>query len=369
MPKNKIPGRRPKRSALRAEALEPRRVLAAIFPAYVNGVFTLGDANSPDGTPYGLANTFELESNPTATKTIYIDFDGHHSVNNAWGHDIVFPPYNTSGSSASFSNSELTEIQKVFQNMAEDFLPFDVNVTTKDPGLAALTKTSPSDQTYGVRDLHTQATGGFGNGIGGVAFLNSFNDSIDNPVFSFNKGINNGGMTGSHEVGHALGLGHDGLNGQTYHPGAGSGQTGWGPIMGAPFGKNLSQWSNGDYAGATNGQNDVNIITKPANGFGFRVDDYGNGTGTAQELTATNGTDIFEWGIIERRTDVDFFEFSTGAGDVTINIDPFGENPNLDIEATLYDVDGNEIATSNPLNLVDASFNENTGRGNLLHFH
>ncbi len=350
------------RSRLHLEQLEARQVLAAIFPAYVDGAFTLGNADLPDGSPYGLANTFNLSSLPTATKTIFLDFDGHHSVNNSWGHDIVFPPYNTSGSSNSFANTELIQIQKIFQNIAEDYLPFEVNVTTSDPGLAALTRTGGADQTWGVRDIHTQATDGFGNGIGGVAYLNSFNDSIDNPVFSFNKGINNGAMTGSHEVGHSLGLSHDGLNSQSYHPGVGSGSTGWGPIMGAPFNKNLTQWSKGEYSGATTTQDDLVIITKPANGFGYRADDHGSSTATATMLTDVDGS-IFEWGIIEQNTDLDFFEFTTGAGTVLFDIHPFGENPNLDIEAKLYDSGGSVLSTSNPVNGIDASFSLDLAAG------
>ena len=221
-----------------------------LFPTYVNGTFTLG--NSGGSSPYSLADTFFLESNPGASKTIYLDFDGHHSVNNQWGHDIVFPAFDRDGDPNSFSNSELIEIQRQFQNVAEDFLPFDVNVTTRDPGVAALVKDSASDQFYGIRSLNTQYTDGFGNGTGGIAYLNSFSYSTDTPVFAFNKGENNGGMTNSHEIGHSLGLNHDGLGSQTYHPGTGSGPTGWGPIMGAPFGKNLTQWSNGDYTDATN---------------------------------------------------------------------------------------------------------------------
>ncbi|MBN4082744.1 hypothetical protein JYS44_00750, partial [Phycisphaeraceae bacterium AH-315-B13] len=53
-----------------------------------------------------LDDFLSLESNPGASKTIYLDFDGHHSVSNSWGHNIVFPPYNTSGSSANFSDTE-----------------------------------------------------------------------------------------------------------------------------------------------------------------------------------------------------------------------------------------------------------------------
>ena len=158
-----------------AETVELRALLSAVLPAYVDGQFTFGDATSD--APYGLNNTFALESKPDATKTIYLDFDGHHSVNNGWGHDIQFPAFNRDGNVNSFSNSELIEIQKQFQHVAEDFLPFDVNVTTADPGIDALVRSGNGDDTWGVRALNTQSTDGFGNGIGGVAYLRSFDST------------------------------------------------------------------------------------------------------------------------------------------------------------------------------------------------
>ena len=341
------------KAKLRIEKLEVRHLLAALYPAYVNGQFTLGD---PQGSsPYGLANTFALSSRPSASKTIYLDFDGHHSVNNSWGHNILFPAFDRNGNPNSFSNSELLEIQQVFQNVAEDFAPFDVNVTTEDPGSAAIIRTGSNDQYYGIRALQTQSTAGFGDGIGGVAFVGSFGDGLDNPVFTFNKGANNGAMTVSHEVGHAMGLGHDGLGNATYHPGSGSGATAWGPIMGAPFHQNITQWSIGDYAGATNLQDDLRIITSQ-NGFGYRADDHGSSLTTATRLDA-NSSDVV-WGIIERNSDVDVFEFTTTGGNVTIDVDVMGERPNLDVELRVINTRGNPVLSVNPQTTLTASVSQ-----------
>ena len=296
----------------------------------------------------------------------------HHSVNNDWGHDIMFPAFDRDGKPNNFSDAELIEIQLQFQNTAEDFLPFDVNVTTIDPGLEALRRTGPNDNEWGVRVVATQETDGFG-GFGGIAFLNSFNDSIDNPVFTLNKGENVGAQTNSHEVGHALGLRHDGLGAQQYHPGVGgSGPVSWGPLMGAPFSANVSQWSQGDYANATNTEDDLSIITSSSNGFGFRADDYGSTIADASNLNVdpegptdlpADDYSVFQWGIVERNTDVDMFKFSTGDGPVTFTINAFGERPNLDILARIRDANGAIVATSNQIDGVNASFNMNLDAG------
>ena len=57
----------------------------------------------------------------------------------------------------------------------------------------------------------------------------------------------------SHEAGHSFGLSHDGNNSTSYYAGHGTGTTGWAPIMGVGYNRNVTQWSKGDYANANNG--------------------------------------------------------------------------------------------------------------------
>ena len=48
------------------------------------------------------------------------------------------------------------------------------------------------------------------NGAGGVAFLTSFKTNDDTPCWVFMSDPKSGGEAASHEVGHTLGLSHDG---------------------------------------------------------------------------------------------------------------------------------------------------------------
>ncbi|GAB5497429.1 MAG: hypothetical protein Phyf2KO_25090 [Phycisphaerales bacterium] len=299
-----------------------------------------------------LDDFLDLESSPGAAKTIYLDFDGYHSVGNSWGHNINFPAWSTDGDTNNFSDQEKSDIIEHWREVVEDFAPFDVNVTTKDPGTAALIKSNSGDQNFGIRCVMTQPTNGFGDSFGGIAFLNSFNDSIDNPCFAVNKGLNSGPMTVSHEVGHTLGLVHDGLNGDEYHPGVrGQSAPSWGPIMGAPFGRELVQWSRGDYAGATTSQNDINTITRSSNDVDMIPDDHPDSlfTGTSINL----GQELS--GIINSAGDIDSFSITVPAGEFTIAVNNFDRAPNLDAKYDVYKASPfSLVATTDVLGETDA---------------
>jgi Metallo-peptidase family M12B Reprolysin-like len=249
--------------------------------ALAAGVITnTGNPSSPTTlTNFDLTSVFKLNSNPNAKHTIYLDFDGHVTENTYWN--------DTDGNAAVFSTKELKEIVGIWQRVAEDFAPFEVNVTTAAPNIEDLRNTGLNDTRWGIHTLMTQNTNLVDNktlfsGAGGIAYLGSFNWDDATPIFAFNKGENNAAMTASHEIGHSLGLDHDGLldsnptdtinDAKAYYSGHGSGDTSWGSLMGAPFNKSLTQWSKGDYKNADNTEDDLAIITTD-NGFGYRRDE------------------------------------------------------------------------------------------------
>jgi PKD repeat protein len=143
--------------------------------------------------------------------------------------------------------------------------------------------------------------------------------------------------------------------------------------MGVSYNANVSQWDKGEYTGSNNGGPSANYGNGPddiaviasltnGNGFGYRADDHGDSNGGATVL-APSGLDLSGEGLIERADDVDVFSFTTGAGVITLNVQPYLRQPNLDVLAQLYDGGNNLVASSNPASSVSASFNLSLAAG------
>ncbi|WP_243059352.1 fibronectin type III domain-containing protein [Nocardioides sp. SR21] len=304
---------------------------------------------------FPLSQTFQLHSQPGSDRTILLDFDGATVSGTAWNSEGLpngsHPAWTLDGNASTFNNNERTLIQEIWQRVAEDFAPFDVDVTTEDPGTAGIVRSGAGDQVFGARALITPS-----NAVDqlcdgdcvGIAYLDVFDQvgGDSQPVWVFPqyyednaKGI---AETVSHEVGHNLDLEHDGNSQEGYD----SGHAPWAPIMGNSDFEPISQWSKGDYDDADNQQDDFAVIAGA--GLNLRTDDAGNSVGAASALP--DGT-----AYIASRTDKDFWALGQCSGSVKVTATGAAVGTNLDIELRLYDAGGTQVAVNNPLSAkVDA---------------
>lgn len=325
--------------------------------------------------PYPVEQSFLLHSRPGASRVIYLDFQGQLVTGTAWNSSyglsaIDAPAFDLDGNPASFSATELERIQYIWQRVAEDYAPFDVDVTTEEPPADALTRSTNTDLLFGTRVVVTKdwtSATSSPCGCGGFAYVGIYDDLGDayKPAWVFYDRLGSGNEKYvaeaiAHEAGHNLGLSHDGYNDGTtstgYFSGYGSGATGWAPIMGVGYYKELTQWSKGEYSYATQIQDDFAVIQ--ATGAPLRVDDHGDTIGAATPLDDTSSggvTTLQGGGVISSRTDVDAFSFQAGAGALSLSVTPASRGPNLDIFARLYDAAGTLLASSNSSSTLDAS--------------
>ncbi len=300
-----------------------------------------------DPSPFDTSQAFLLHSRPGAKRVIYLDFDGHADASGKWKAGAVSPPFDLDGNEANFSVTERNRIIGVWQRVAEDYSMYEIDVTTQDPGIEALRKTSSSDPAYGVRVvIGGSSDTWYGSSSGGVAFVGSFDNNTDTPCWVFPKqpgcGIaeKNIAESASHEAGHTLGLNHDGVEGgASYY----SGQGNWAPIMGVAYNREISQWSKGEYNNANNPQDDLAVML--TQGAVYRPDDHGGTVATATNLT-TDASSVSVNGVIERSTDLDFFRVTAAAGSLVIKAKPAPIGPDLRIEVKLYNGAGVLLQTA-----------------------
>lgn len=285
---------------------------------------------------------YELESKPGAKTLIMVDMDGYELPSGTvWNRGNSY-----SAKPVGWSDDKLKLIWSV---IADDFAPFDVNVTTKESLWSNYSKRNRQ------RIVINRGRSFSGSGDG-VAQIGSFGSSRDHVCWMWmndNYTTISVGSISSHEVGHTLGLFHQGGTSGPYYLGTSDqGHDGWVPIMGSVTRKKLSQWSKSEFSGATRNQDDLAIMARTIN---YITDDHANSLNEATALKISSEGDVSSLeniGLITTRKDVDYFKFTSGKGALNLTIKPRGIDPsllnktNLDLISKLYAEDGTLVATA-----------------------
>lgn len=344
-------------------------------------------------------------SRPGAPVTVYLDFDGETLEDKQWNAYAEIDVLN-------FAPAPGVDAAAVWAAVAEDYAPFNVNVTTTRPSDDALYKTSADDNVYGSHVIITDSYDDVlpaAAGSGGIAWAPGTGSEYLSGALVFTEGTANSAKIiaeiASHESGHNFGLGHDGIagsdTGDYYVPTEGA----WGTIMGAGYFVPVTQWSAGAYAGATNDEDDLSIITdrdaattiflgattadgepfeggqvcaevgdpndpQPGDIFypvvnddcasepltlhftytdraDYAADQVGDTAADAKALDNAGGT-FKAADVIERTADVDVFAVTTVGGELTATVQVADISPNLDAKLTVTDASGAVLGEDNP---------------------
>jgi hypothetical protein len=292
-----------------------------------------------------------LDSLPGAPATLYLDFDGNYLSSWSTGGktytNVSTPVWDMDGNTSSFSAAEQAVIKEVWARVAEDYAPFNINVSTDYYG------TFNNGQALQVC-IGGNNTDWLNQNASGISSIGSFHDSQPNVVFAFDMvawakaGVTDGegrplngpeamATTISHEAGHSFGLLHhstydaSGHLVDEYDPGSSN----WTPIMGNNLADDRTTWANlPTDQGPNNWQDDMAVIGGANNGFGFRADDHGDTTATADALVRSGSVQsitspLVGKGIINQPSDKDFFKFTAPGGSVQIEVDSAKYGPNL----------------------------------------
>jgi hypothetical protein len=236
---------------------------------------------------------------------------------------------------------------RVWQCVSDQYSMYNLNITT-DVSVYNAAKTKDVLKTgiinFVDQDGRSNAPiAAFGTTSAGTLYRDASNGD-------YGYGI---GMTCAHEMGHEMGMSHDGGSAQSdpeYFFGLPAVQ--WCPIMGnywygGSWKNQLFTWSKGEYNTATQTQDDLKIMNVNEK-VPYVVDDnpsskaikFGNGG----VISASNN-----WGQIEQNTDTDAFTFEVvkGGGKINLKIDPLEYLRQLDVAAKIVNASGTVVSSSN----------------------
>lgn len=293
-------------------------------------------------------------SRPGATKILFLDFGGGDIAGTAWNEATEDRPavalyralpYNVEGEPTTFSDQEQKNIVEIWERISEYYSAFDVDVTTEKP--AVFTRTTGRALITRSTDATGQnmpAVGGPDGSADGVAYLQAFGwldyETTLSPAFIYYDRLNSNNAdiayATAHELGHNLGLSHDGPGYGTddddfgYYSGHGSGAISWAPIMGNGYNFNrrsVNQWSKGEYYRANNKEDDLMILEGK---FGYRQELTSVTLANATPITLDNDGRLTVAGIIRNASFAHYYAFDRPPPD-TINVSVIG-NADFDLK-------------------------------------
>jgi hypothetical protein len=326
---------------------------------------TLLDNAQASSTNLPLSSLPALNSDPGATDSIYLDFVGAPAMTWLAYSVPATPAYDQDGDPTTFSSAELTSITEIWQGVAEEYSPFNINVTTVAP--AALVHGQNMELIIG-------GSGSWlGAAAGGVSYIGAFATSyLPNISFVFPGELANGtpkytADAAAHEAGHEFGLYHQATwSGTTLVADYSTGTPADGPVMGDPYGDTRATWFDGtNDVSSTTIQDDMAVISGSTNGFGYRNDGISHAIGSPTDLTGTSPSDS---GIISTTSQVDYYEFSTGAGSISLSASQFSIpgvfDGMLSLKFSLYNAN-DQLVTSSGSGLTE-SINTTVAAGSYI---
>ena len=308
-----------------------------------------------------LSSLPQLHSNSGASAKLFLDFDGHFE--SFWGghNNVNTPAFDQDGNRSSFSDGELAAIREIWARVAEDYAPFNIDVTTVDPG-------NQTDRVTAVIAIGGNYSDWYGGSAGGVAFVGGFASTSSNVGYVFEDALGSNAKyvaeAAAHEAGHLFGLRHQSVwSGTTLVETYNNGDGDWAPLMGSSYAASRSTWHNGPTnLGPTTFQDDVAIISGSNNAFGYKADDHASTTAAAGALPVS-GSAVSVSGLIHHTSDVDVWKFTTGGGSVNLALGVAEQGANLDSILELRDGSGNLVAGGNSTSSFGASLSANVGAG------